>query len=439
MKRSILILLGYLTVTFSSQAQDGPGTDWNWPEDPALHDMAKEKQAYYKIQLLQENYEGSLATLNWLYTNTGDLNPSIYKDGAKSIEGILDKDLEKNRKSQLEDSLLWMYDQRIKHFDEDANVLDRKAYTAFKLFYKTPSKYATVLDIYKKAFEVNGTDISYFNLTPYVTLASYYYKTNPAEMPLEGVLEVYDQVSYILDEQIKQGNAAKLEKERNKIDAILSSFGDIINCDFIQDKFVVKFNEDPTNVALAKKIFSYSLKAKCSDQPYFLKTGEVVYKEAPTYALAKALGDKFYADKQYDKALTYYESAADLAETDENKSQALLNQASVYTKQGKKTSARSKAYEVIKLGKDVVEGYNIIGNLYFTSYEDCRKGESKVADRTSFIAAHKMYKLAGNTQQMTAAKEQFPSIEELFSENYEEGQEINTGCWIGESVTLERR
>lgn len=435
MTRSILTQGLLLLITFSSFAQVG----WNWPENEEMYAMAKEKQAYYQIQMLQKDYNGALFTLNWLYENNGNLNPSIYKDGAKSIEKILKEEADNDRKVRLQDSLLWMYDQRIKHFNNDNRVLDRKAYTAFRLYYKTPSKYSEVLKLYKEAYALNGEFVSDFNLTPYVTIASYYYKTKPSEMPIEGVLEVYDEVSVILDAKMKTGDAEKLEKERNKIDAILSSFGDIINCDFIEKNFVSKFNEDRSDIGVAKKIFSYSLKAKCLDQAYFLDAAEVVYEGAPTFALARTLGDKFFSDKQYNKSLEYYDAALKLAENNEDKSEALLGMASAYAKKGAKASAKAKAYEVANLGIKTTAAYNLIGNLYFTSYEDCRKGKSKVEDRAIFIAAYNMYKKAGNSAQMAAAKEQFPSIEEIFSENYKEGDELKIECWTSETVILERR
>ena len=73
------------------------------------------------------------------------------------------------------------------------------------------------------------------------------------------------------------------------------------------------------------------------------------------------------------------------------------------------------------------------------SYEDCKSGESRVTDRAVFLAAYEMYKLAGNAQQMNAAKEQFPSIEDIFNENKEEGENLTVGCWINETVSIKRR
>ena len=73
------------------------------------------------------------------------------------------------------------------------------------------------------------------------------------------------------------------------------------------------------------------------------------------------------------------------------------------------------------------------------SFEDCKQGQSRVQDRSIFIAAYNMYKLAGSSTGMLNAKAQFPSSEEIFNESREVGDQISTGCWVNETVTLDRR
>ena len=204
------ILLGLLLSTSVVFAQPG----WNWPEDEEMKSTAKEKQAYYKIQTQLEDYNGTLATLTWLYQNNPELNPSIYIDGSKTIQQILKTEKDGDRKSALEDSLLWMYDQRIKYFGKEGTVTDRKAYDAFKLFYRKKSKYPLLKELYEKNYALNGNNMSDFNLIPYMTLAKFYYEADPKAMTPEMVLEVHDRVSNAIQYKIENGgNAAKEKKE----------------------------------------------------------------------------------------------------------------------------------------------------------------------------------------------------------------------------------
>ena len=93
----------------------------------------------------------------------------------------------------------------------------------------------------------------------------------------------------------------------------------------------------------------------------------------------------------------------------------------------------------ISSDNDNTDAYKLIGNLYMASYEDCKEGKSRVNDRLVFIAAYNMYRRAGLGDKANQAKAQFPSMEEIFNENLEVGESLNTGCWINENVTLSKR
>jgi tetratricopeptide (TPR) repeat protein len=433
--KKILTLVFALTMV-GAIAQPG----WNWPEDPDQKSVAMEKQAFYKVSMGLENWSNAFNALKWLYENNADLNPSIYIDGAKVMENMLEGDIAKERVAVLEDSLLWTFDMRTKYFDKDASVSDRKAYTAFKLYYKEPSKFPLLAELYEEAYQMNGAKLSSFNITPYMTLAKYYYQTKPDEMTAEKVLEVHTRLSEIIDAKIAQGgNPTKYNKEQDKIDALLSSIEGLLSCEFIENQLVPKFEASPGDLNLAKKIFSYSLKAKCSDQPYFTKAGDVLYENEPTFQLAIALANKYKAADDYDKAVQYFESALELSTDNEGKYDAHVGLATVYASQGNKVKSRSMAYEALSVKPGAAEPYNIIGNLYFTSYQSCKEGESKVKDRAVFIAAYEMYQKAGNTAQMQASQEQFPSVEEIFNAGYEKGDKITVDCWINKSVSLQTR
>lgn len=417
-----------------AQNVDLPG--WNWPKDEDLKKQAIEKQAYYKVQMAMDNYDGALGTLMWLYEKVPNLNGSIYVDGAKVIDNILETNPSDARKAVLQDSALWMYDQRIQYFDDKSAALDRKAYTAFRFHYRTPARFPLVASIYEKLFQLSASEISDFNLTPYMTLATYYYKSKPAEMTGERVLDIHDRISTVIQEKMANGaDAEKMQKEQDKVDAFLNSL-DVLNCQYIAEKLVPKMTTEPN---AAKKVFSYALKAKCIDEPWFLQAGEILYTSEPTYQLAKVLGDRSLKSDDLNKALEYYGKAETLAETTDQKYDIQMSKASIYAKQGLKAKARAAAYEALSVKPGAKEAFNLIGNLYYGSYNDCKQGTSKVRDRAVFLAAFEMYEKAGNTEQMAAAKEQFPSIEEIFSESMEEGQKITVDCWINETVVLRRR
>ena len=85
------------------------------------------------------------------------------------------------------------------------------------------------------------------------------------------------------------------------------------------------------------------------------------------------------------------------------------------------------------------QGRRIIGNLYLSSFEECKQGEYKTVDYSIFIAAHNAFKRAGDYENMKKSESLFPSITDIFTEEYTEGQSIKIDCWINESVILRKR
>jgi tetratricopeptide (TPR) repeat protein len=428
-----LLSLILLTHVLISNGQN----DWKWPIEEAKFKMAQEKQAYYKVLMGQDKYTEALSVLRWLYINNAELNPSIYIDGTKCAEEAMKSTTDAQRLSQLQDTALWMYDMRIKYWGNAASVLDRKVYAAFKYHYKTPAKYPELIALFDKTFTANGSGISSFNILPYMTTAKYGYEWKIKEISGEKVLEVHSTLSAILDDKEKMGE--DVTDTRNKVDALLSSIEGLLSCDYIEQNLVPRLKANPSDIGTAKKIFAYSLQAKCSDKDYFLQAAEVIVKDNPDFKLLKVLGDKWLGSGDMTKATDFYQKALPLAQTNQDKYELYLSLAKAASKQGQLSKARGYAYDALSVSPGEKEPYTIIGNLYFNSFNECAGKSDIVKDRAVYIAAYNMYQKAGNTTQMQAARSQFPSAEEIFTMNYNEGDVITIGCWINEKVTLSKR
>src|SRR5690606_24709721 len=147
-----MCLFGSILLINQSFAQGG----WNWPEDKAT---AETKNALYTDALRANNYRVAANHLSWLLNNAPDLNSSIYINGAKIYAGLAEQEKDKSKQTVYADSALLMYDLRIKYFNEEADVLNRKAYEAYKYYKDNSAKYDELLKMFKKTFELNGTDV----------------------------------------------------------------------------------------------------------------------------------------------------------------------------------------------------------------------------------------------------------------------------------------
>jgi len=212
-----------------------------------------------------------------------------------------------------------------------------------------------------------------------------------------------------------------------------------IDCDFVRENLGPKFQENPSDIKMDKKIFWFMLDGKCTDDPLWLQSGETILKNEPDFGIAKALGSKFKAAGQLDKSESYFNQALELADDPGAKADMYMQLGSLAEKKGQKSSARGLYRKAVNAAPSKREAYTAIGNLYYGSFNQCAGKQDIVKDRAVYIAAYDMFKRAGNSSAMSSAKAQFPSKEEIFTLNYEKGQSLTVGCWIGESVTIDTR
>ncbi|MEO9475530.1 MAG: hypothetical protein ABJG41_08345 [Cyclobacteriaceae bacterium] len=424
---TICFFLGISTLAISQ-----PG--WNWGDSI---DIAKEKNALYTDMLKSKNYEEAAKNLEWLLKNTPDLNKSIYINGASIYEGLAGKETDAALQVANYEKALSMYDARIKYFGEEAEVMNRKALASYKYYKKVQSKYPELMDTFTKAFELNGNKIYSSNLTAYMDVVRRY-KLTKGDITDEEVFEIYSKVTDVLDYQkANGGDLDRLNKVSEYVDKLLTSTVKV-DCDFVEEKLGPKFKETG-DVNLAKKIFGLMLQQKCTDSPLALDAAIAVNEEDPNYAICKFIAQKSAVDGDLAKAEEYYDKAVSLTDENEKKADIYLSLAKIYSSKGDKATARSNARRALSFEPSNDDAYKLIGDLYMNSFTDCKGGESKVLDRSVFIAAYDMYQKSGDSAAMSRAKEQFPSIEEIFNENYKEGDVVQVGCWINTSVKLERR
>ncbi|TRX61332.1 hypothetical protein FNH22_04555 [Fulvivirga sp. M361] len=433
MMKTILFSAVVALTGYYAQAQCG---DWKFPEDKATFD---EKNVLYSDALRNKDYANAKGPHLWILTNAPDVNKAIYINGEKIYKGLADKEKDADKKKEYIDSLMLMYDMRLQYTPcgEEADIAARKAYNAYRYNVKNKSELENILGLFDKAYELNGKDLPYYMILPYMSVVQYNvkYVKNLSE---DQILDRYDKVIETVDYQIANGKKPdrikKLKDYKGSIEGILVGLVDI-NCDFVREKMAPKFRENPEDLKMAKKIFGFMLKGKCTDDPLWLETGEVILANTPDFAIAKALGSKFKAAKETEKAEKYFNQALEIASEPADK-------ADMYIQLGNLKSgsvARDYYRKALSADPSKKEAYSAIGYLYYGSFERCAGKEDWVKDRAIFIAAYDMFKRGGNTAMMGKAKDAFPSKEEVFTYNYEVGTSVTVGCWVNETVTIQTR
>jgi tetratricopeptide (TPR) repeat protein len=350
-------------------------------------------------------------------------------------KGAADKTADAAQKRVYQDSVMAIYDKRGELYNNPAKWIETKAYYGYLFFKADKAKIPAVVADFEKAIALKGS-INFQFVPMYFDMVEKNYTLNQAYAP-EQVLTIFDKSNKILDAAAATGK--DVTDSKSTLETLLVKMK-LIDCEFIENKLGAKLAADPTNEELAEQIFTYSLQYKCISTKAFLAALEFKDSKAPTFKTSQVRGMLYMSAGEFDKAEPVFEKAFTLASTNKEKGEIQLELAKIYARAGKKSAARTAAREAAGLDSELSSSaYGLIGDLYMSAYNDCRGGESRAKDYAVFIAAYNAYQRAGDSKGMGSARARFPSKEELFTEGYQLGSSLSTGCWVGETVSLSTR
>lgn len=438
MRLKALMIIAFLAICSSASAQ------FAWPEDPEQRSEAQTLWTLFDDNYRQGNYDAAKPHLDKLVEKYPALSTAMYINGIKVWEESYDNAKVDAEKDKAADMVLKLYDMRFENFEgEEQKAIDRKAIAAYKFYVRDADKTQMLLDLFEKSYEIKGMDAFYPLGRYYMQVAVLAFARSNVEISKDQILEIYEQSSKHIDHEIAQVKAAnkstkRYEEIKEFIDQKLADMG-IIDCDFIVSKLVPEFEQNPNDAELANKIFVFAYEGGCTDAEWFVKAAETHFANSPQYGVGYLLGVKFGADKEYEKSKEYFMKAAELTDDNTNKGKALKQVAATERINGNYSEAKKYALEAAEIDPTLkAEMYELIGDMVMASTQ-CDKKVSQVDDRARYIAAYDYYAVAGNSTKMAQAKEQFPTMSSIFTENKKEGDSMTVGCWINKTVKLQRR
>ena len=406
---------------------------WAWPENRS---EAEEKHVLYTDNMKQNNYEEALESLEWLLEKVPKLHVSLYIHGAR-IYGALAKkatDLEEKKAYALR--VIDLFDKRIAYFGSEAQVSDRKAITAHGLLKGYSDQYTNLISYFERSIELNETKVRPENLLGYMHTLYLLKKNLPDEITETAVIEKYVVIIELLNHmKQEEGAAQRLVDIGQKIDKLFTNSVQV-DCDFINETFGGRY-QSTRLLGDAQKFIALSLHESCESSLLLLEALSTVFETEPSVKLGTAIARQYMKRKNNSQAITYFNKTLALAQAPAVQAELYIALAKIQTTMSKKPAARESAYKAIKLSPSTAQdAYSVIGTLYYTSYEECRKGKSRIEDKAVYIAAYSLFAQAGNTKMMRICREQFPSMADIFELGMDVGDTVRINCWINETISL---
>jgi len=111
----------------------------------------------YREYVKQNNYAPAIAPWQIVYSECPKASKYVFIDGVKMVTDAILKETDPANKLQLVDSLMNIYDKRVKYFGQLGYVLGRKGIDYNRFTENTPKNLNTAYEFLKKSVEMERT------------------------------------------------------------------------------------------------------------------------------------------------------------------------------------------------------------------------------------------------------------------------------------------
>lgn len=424
----------------------------DWGCDEATQQEMLEQVSLYQDNMKQFKASKDVRYLEEAYPQWKQIvekcpkqSKNLYINGANILKNLYAKATTQGRRDTLINELIAMYDARIANYGEAGEVNARKAMDIESLQHEAGLK--TYYGFYCEAVKVGGADLDAAYVTKYFEATVNYVKAGFAEPTL--IIDNYDIASDLLDKQLEANfaDSIKANKIREYISNVEANFAPYASCEQLVEIYTKKFQANPDDLNLMKKITNIMMKKGCTEESLFFEATEKLYAMEPSPETAMRMGQMCVAKKKYSKATEYLQEATKgITETkDLYKAYILLGLA--YGGQNSYSAARSAYYKAAEVDPTKGEPYLQIAQLYAGS---ARSIEDGMNGRSAYWAAVDKAVKAKNVDSSPETVEIANKLIGTYSANYPkkndafmldliDGQSHHVGGWIGESTIVRTR
>jgi tetratricopeptide (TPR) repeat protein len=401
----------------------------------------------------QKDYKSALGPWRILYRTYPKSIKNIYIHGCNMFEAKFEQSDSWVKKNFYIDSIMNVYDRRIKYFDEKGFVRGRQGVDYIKLKLQNENWTDDQLkDILKKGYgyldesiKEQGDNTETPVLVVFMQVTGQLFKQG--EFSKEKVLENYELASKILDKYLaSEPNKKKYIESKDAVNKIFEVSG-AADCEALLKIYEPKFDELSGDIEALKKVLRMLDKQDCTDSDLFAKASEKLYELEPSAEAAFNMGRLFMKRKDFAKGKDYY-----LQAIGSEKDAILLSK--YYLELGAFTLASEQNYKEAAsyLRKAIVndpnngKAYLILGDV-FAGYSK-KYGEKEIEHLSLFWLAVDYYvkakkidpeQTAKTNEKIATYSQYFPDKETLFFEGYQDGQPYKIGSWINETTTVRAR
>ena len=340
-----------------------------------------------------------------------------------------------------------MYDQRIQYFGEEAKV---KAMKAQDLSALRPKDVKAIYENYADAIRVGAHELDENYVTLFFKATVDYVQSGHADPTL--VVDNYDIASDLLDSlltlNVEADDSVNAAKIRTYIASVESVFSPYASCEQLNEIYQKKFEADPDNVALLKKITGIMIKKGCTeDNQLFFDATERLYQLEPSPATAMRMGQMSWSKKQYGKAVEYVQDALKSLTDKKDRYRAYIILGLSYSGQGSYSAARTAFLNAAETDRTKGEPYLQLSQAYAKSSRTIDDGMGGRSAYWVAVDEARHAKQVEPTEEIINFADKligtysayFPKKNDAFMLDLIDGNSYTVPGWIGRSTIVRTR
>lgn len=432
------LLLVLATSHLFAQVKDPRFDNPKYGPDPATREECLKNTSFYSEYYKQKNYKDAAQGWSIAYTICPKSSENLYIRGITMLKASIAETADPTARKKLVDSLMAVYDKRIRFFKKEGANLANKGLDLFSL---SPERAAEIYAILNHSDQIQQeqTEPQVYLVMMQATKDLYANQ----KLPADSVIAVYSRLSDKFAKKLAANpNDEKLKPMSENLDALFTSAG-VANCENLISIYAPKFNANPGDLEQARAIYNQLSALRCNDSELYMNVALALFNANPNSTLGLEVARIYMAKRKNAEADDIFKRAIAAEQDPEKRSNMIVEHASfVGNVMGDMVRARALANEAISLNATQGHAYFVIGQLY-ASTKNC--GSNKIDNLSVYWAAIDKFNQAKSidasltgdcNKQIAFYSQYFPSTEEIFFQDLEVGKSFNVPCWINERTTI---
>lgn len=393
----------------------------------------------YREYARQKDYKSAIRYWRIVFRECPISTKNIYIDGVRIFKDYIEKETNDENSSFYVDTLMMVYDQRIKYYPRDRG--DQRGRQGVDLLrYRRLDDIKYVKQAYgylEESIDLKKNESSEAVVATFFTSAITLFQHG--ELDEKKLIQDYIMSNDILVYQInKYPNNSTPSDIKARQDINMQNLK--LSCDLLVEQFSELYEKNPGEISTLQTITSVMNAMACTEQPLYYQAAKELHKLKPTSESAANIASLAYDKSEYDVAVMYFEQAIQLEIDTDKKAQFYLGLGKSQYKQDKKPQARENALKAIALKDNWGEPYIMIGQMYAESTDEC--ADISLPKSIYWVAVDKFNKAKSvdpsledqANKLILTYSNYFPNKEDAFFVGINENDTYTVNCWINETT-----